>query len=190
MYIPLHFCSNCAIDDCLSGLDPNVKDTYTRHQWDAVQFEAGMCQLEEMVNLKCMSASVHPNVIFKFNTYYAAPTTETTRPAPSDIVQISTEIAFAHYGASFLVDAVQSFQNLDHSTSDAHEELACYLHAGPERSENIVLWWGIGVFPFPSMTSQAHNAYSIRAISIQPCNTWCMTFLPFKGLRHLQNMHF
>jgi len=30
-------------------LDPNVKDTYTRRQWDPTQHEAGMEQLETMV---------------------------------------------------------------------------------------------------------------------------------------------
>jgi hypothetical protein len=101
-------------------LDPNVKDTYTRCQWDTDQFEAGMMQLKKVVS-----------------TYYVTPASvSSTREKVPSIV----DKPFAHYGAFFLVDSVQSFRMDESSVSGPHDELTRYLNASPEPAGDAMQW--------------------------------------------------
>ena len=47
------------------------------------------------------------------------------------------------YGGSFLQEAVQSFQEQDKAGGNPCDELRQYLESGPERTEDVIAWWGV-----------------------------------------------
>lgn len=50
------------------------------------------------------------------------------------------------YGGSYLLDAVQSFQQEEKASSSPHDELTRYLESGPEPTDNVIRWWGVCYF--------------------------------------------
>jgi hypothetical protein len=72
--------------------------------------------------------------------YYVAPAPvlSTAEKGPSTVNK-----PFTHYGASFLVDSVQSFRREESLASEPHDELSQYLKAGPEPAADIIQWWGV-----------------------------------------------
>jgi hypothetical protein len=96
-------------------LDPNVKDTYMRYQWDADQFDAGMEQLKRVVSILYYPCS-NWLIPFKFDSYYVALTSKPSGVSSKSIfstfgwflIMFTSEKSplvanksFAHYGASF-----------------------------------------------------------------------------------------
>lgn len=54
------------------------------------------------------------------------------------------KVAPSHrYGGSFLLDAVQSFQQEEKASGSPRDELKQYLESGPEPTDNVVHWWGV-----------------------------------------------
>ncbi|KAF8810971.1 hypothetical protein BYT27DRAFT_7278636, partial [Phlegmacium glaucopus] len=46
------------------------------------------------------------------------------------------------YGGSYLLEAVQSFQQEEKSADSPCNELKQYLESGPKPTDNVVCWWG------------------------------------------------
>lgn len=47
------------------------------------------------------------------------------------------------YGGSFLLDAVQSFQQEEKAAGSPRDELKMYLESGVEQTTNVIQWWGV-----------------------------------------------
>jgi hypothetical protein len=49
------------------------------------------------------------------------------------------------YGSSFLLEAVQSFQQEEKAAGSPRDELKLYLESGVEStdSEDVIAWWGV-----------------------------------------------
>jgi hypothetical protein len=47
------------------------------------------------------------------------------------------------YGGSFLLDAVQSFQQEEKAAGRPRDELKMYLESGIEHTTNVIQWWGV-----------------------------------------------
>ena len=52
-----------------------------------------------------------------------------------------------HYGGSYLLDAVQSFQQEEKATGSPYDELKQYLESGIETTADVVKWWGVSTLP-------------------------------------------
>ncbi|KAG6864101.1 hypothetical protein C0991_012481, partial [Blastosporella zonata] len=105
-------------------LDPNVKDLYCCHRWEPEQYEAGLDQLGQV-----------------FDKYYIAPETSSDKAIDNTEVQARLSAEW-RYGSSFLLESVQSFQNVEKASGSLRDELKQYLKSGVERADNIVKWWG------------------------------------------------
>ena len=47
------------------------------------------------------------------------------------------------YGSSFLLEAVQSFQNNEKAAGNPRDELQMYLDSGIEQTDDVIQWWGV-----------------------------------------------
>jgi hypothetical protein len=47
------------------------------------------------------------------------------------------------YGSSFLLKAVQSFQQEQKAAGSPRDELKLYLKSGVESTEDVITWWGV-----------------------------------------------
>jgi hypothetical protein len=47
------------------------------------------------------------------------------------------------YGSSFLLEAVQSFQQEEKAAGSPRDELKLYLESGVESTEDVIAWWGV-----------------------------------------------
>jgi hypothetical protein len=47
------------------------------------------------------------------------------------------------YGGSFLLEAVQSFQQEQKAARSPRDELKLYLESGVELTEDVITWWGV-----------------------------------------------
>jgi hypothetical protein len=47
------------------------------------------------------------------------------------------------YGGSFLLDAVQSFQQEEKAAGSPRDELKLYLESGIEPTADVIKWWGV-----------------------------------------------
>jgi hypothetical protein len=47
------------------------------------------------------------------------------------------------YGGSFLLEAVQSFQQEQKAAGSPRDELKLYLESGVESTEDVITWWGV-----------------------------------------------
>jgi hypothetical protein len=47
------------------------------------------------------------------------------------------------YGGSFLLEAVQSFQQKQKAAGSPRDELKLYLESGVESTEDVITWWGV-----------------------------------------------
>lgn len=63
---------------------------------------------------------------FRLNKIYLVPISSTPR-----------------YGSSFLLEAVQSFQQEEKAAGSPHDELKLYLKSGVESTDDVIAWWGV-----------------------------------------------
>jgi len=49
----------------------------------------------------------------------------------------------SQYGSSFLLEAVQSFQQEKNVTANPRDELKLYLKSDVESTDNVITWWGV-----------------------------------------------
>jgi hypothetical protein len=56
---------------------------------------------------------------------------------------LSTAAPPARYGSSFLLEAVQSFQQEEEAIRSPRNELKLYLESGVELTADVITWWGV-----------------------------------------------
>ena len=78
-----------------------------------------------------------------------------TEPSPPDNPR-----PFAHYGASFLADTVQSLRMEANSMIQPRDELKRYLEDGPEHVDDIVGWWGVCAYSYDAISDLQSYAAS------------------------------
>jgi hypothetical protein len=49
------------------------------------------------------------------------------------------------YGGSYLLEAVQSFQQAEIAVANPRDELDQYLKSGVEQTEDAIKWWGVSL---------------------------------------------
>ena len=49
------------------------------------------------------------------------------------------------YGGSYLLEAVQSFQQAEMATANPCDELDQYLKSGVEKTGDVIKWWGVRI---------------------------------------------
>jgi len=64
--------------------------------------------------------------------------------------------AVLQYGSSFLLEAVQSFQQEEQAARSPHSELKLYLESGVESAGDVIAWWGVR-FDFSLMAILSHK---------------------------------
>jgi hypothetical protein len=57
----------------------------------------------------------------------------------------STTTGSYRYGGSFLLDAVQSFQQEEKAAGSPRDELRMYLESGVEHTTDVIQWWGVRI---------------------------------------------
>ena len=57
------------------------------------------------------------------------------------------------YGGSFLLDAVQSFQQEERALRSPRDELRMYLESGIEQTTDVIRWWGVGILILSNLSS-------------------------------------
>lgn len=50
------------------------------------------------------------------------------------------------YGSSYLIDAINSLQQDEWARADPRDELKGYLSAPPEKTDQVLQWWGVRAF--------------------------------------------
>src|ERR1700678_315932 len=61
---------------------------------------------------------------------------------------LTTAAPTVRYGGSFLLEAVQSFQQEEKAAGSPRDELRQYLDSGVEPTSDVILWWGVCSFFF------------------------------------------
>lgn len=83
------------------------------------------------------SRNISNKLMKYYNSWIIASGSGTTPSIPN-----TAKPAF-RYGGSFLQEAVQSFQEQDKAGGNPRDELRQYLESGPERTEDVIAWWGV-----------------------------------------------
>jgi len=140
-------------------LDPNVKDLYCRRRWEPEQYQAGMKRLEEV-----------------FDHYYVArgePATVSTTSSGDAKAMESTTTGSYRYGGSFLLDAVQSFQQEEKAAGSPRDELRMYLESGVEHTTDVIQWWGRQAdSKYPTMKRIARDYLAIQGSATIRFGNW------------------
>jgi len=72
-----------------------------------------------------------------YDTFYIL-TSKQTKPHFTAVIS-----AVPRYGSSFLLEAVQSFQQEEKAAGSPRDELKLYLESGVESTEDVIAWWGV-----------------------------------------------
>lgn len=103
-----------------------------------------MKRLEEVVCHQLPISYATSNNI-QFDKYYippASPPAASLSKLGNNYSDINTTTPSAHYGSSYLLEAVQSFCQQEKAVGSPRDELKWYLESGQESTDNVIGWWG------------------------------------------------